>query len=70
MSDSKKVGIAIDSWKLAIFERHLESAGYAFESHPGVAADTLTLIVVTDSVSELRPIVEAANNEAAWGKLR
>jgi hypothetical protein len=36
-------GIAIDRWKLAIFKRHLDGAGYGYTEHPGVTADTMLL---------------------------
>jgi len=28
----KKIGIALDEWKMPIFERHLKQAGYSFEN--------------------------------------
>lgn len=61
-----KAGIAIDAWKLPIFERHLTGAGYSFTSGAGVTADTLMLYVETArGVSELAVVVKAANDEAA-----
>lgn len=65
-----KAGIAIDGWKLPIFQRHLDAAGYQFEQHPGVTADTLTLTVITDSAADLEVVVRAANTEAAETKRR
>ena len=60
-----KAGIAIDAWKLPIFERHLTQAGYAFEQGPGLTADTLLLSVTTDAVYALSVVLRAANTEAA-----
>lgn len=60
-----KAGIAIDNWKLPIFERHLTEAGYSFEQCPGATPDMLFLRVDTISVEELGVVVRAANNEAA-----
>lgn len=59
-----KIGIAIDDWKLSIFERHLAKAGYAFGVHPGLTAGTLLLKIEAPSVDELTPIVRAASAEA------
>lgn len=63
-----KAAVCIDDWKLPIFRRHLTGAGYSFTEHPGVTEDTLTLTVMTNSVLELKPVVEAANAEAKRGK--
>ena len=29
-------GIAIDAWKLTIFKKHLDDAGYEYTEHPGL----------------------------------
>ena len=60
-----KAGIAIDDWKLPIFERHLTEAGYFYEKKTGVTKDTLLLTVETDDLAALEPVVVAANVEAA-----
>lgn len=60
-----KAGIAIDDWKLPIFDRHLSRAGYTYEKHPGLTADTMTLIVLTEDAKALEGVVMAANTEAA-----
>lgn len=60
-----KVGIAIDDWKLPIFERHLLQAGHVYEKRPGVTKDTLLLTVETDDARALETVVRAANAEAA-----
>jgi hypothetical protein len=59
----KNIGVVIDSWKLPIFKKHLEEAGYAFTEHPGLAKETLTLQVQCEWVAELKPIIEAAAKE-------
>lgn len=61
----KVAGVVIDSWKLGIFEKHLKEAKYTYTVHPGIAKDTLTLKVEYEWVSELKPVVEAANKECA-----
>ncbi len=61
-----KAGIVLDDWKLAIFKRHLDAAGYTYEQHPGVTGDTITLTVITDEqAAMLVDVVKAANDEAA-----
>lgn len=60
-----RAGIAIDDWKLSIFERHLVTAGYEFEQGPGLTDKTLTIYVETDDVKALHKVVVAANTEAA-----
>ncbi len=60
-----KAGIVLDAWKLTIFKRQLDQAGYTYEQHPGVLANTITLTVVTDDQAALLVVVKAANDEAA-----
>lgn len=59
----KTAGVVIDEWKLQIFKRHLDGAGCKYTEHPGITQGTLTLIVEYEWVSELKPIIEAANEE-------
>ena len=61
----KKAVVAIDSWKLAIFKKHLDAAGYKYKELPGLTKDTLILQVEYEWVAELKPLVEAANTECA-----
>lgn len=60
-----KAGICLDAWKLPIFERHLQRAGFTYEVGPGVSGDTLTMYVVTDEGRDLVNVVKQANMEAA-----
>lgn len=60
----KKAGIAIDSWKSAIFNRHLSQAGYSYTTGRGVTKDTLLLTVETADLAALEVVVRAANAEA------
>jgi hypothetical protein len=64
-----KVGVVIDSWKLQIFIRHLESAGYSWTQHDGLYPDTLILVVICDSKKDIHKIIKAANDECAEGAL-
>lgn len=56
-------GVVIDDWKLPIFKRHLDAAGYTYTEHPGITRNTLNLMVTCKWVHKLKPIVEAANAE-------
>lgn len=64
-----KAAIAIDDWKMPIFERHLSGAGYVFKKGAGLTSGTLILTVETLSVKELEVVVRAANTEAKKGRL-
>lgn len=58
-----KIGVAIDSWKLDIFKKHL--LNFKYDIHPGITKDTLSLIVITDDKECLLRDVTAANKECA-----
>jgi len=60
-----KAGIAIDDWKLPIFERHLSQAGYAFTNAGPLTTGCLILTVETHNFEALAIVVKAANTEAA-----
>ena len=64
-----KAAIAIDDWKLPIFERHLTVAGYEWEQHPGLTENTLTLTVTTPCLNALVVVVREANTEAATRRM-
>lgn len=59
----KTAGVAIDNWKLPIFKRHLDEAGYAYTEHPGLTKDTMILKVKCEFVSKLQPVIETAQKE-------
>jgi len=61
----QKAGIAIDEWKLPIFKRHLEGAGYSFENAGRFTAGSLMLRVDTTNLEALCEVIKAANAEAA-----
>lgn len=60
-----KVGIAIDDWKLPIFERYLSEGGYAWEQRAGVTDGDLFLFVMARNPEDLAAVVLCANREAA-----
>lgn len=56
-------GVCIDPWKLEIFKKHLDAAGYKYTVHPG---DQVTVLKVeTDYAHKLQPVIEAAQEECA-----
>lgn len=59
----KTAGVAIDAWKLPIFKKHLDAAGYSYTEHPGVTAGTLFLKVKTERIATLQPVIEKAQEE-------
>lgn len=64
------IGIAIDTWKRAIFERRLKSAGFVYDVNPGVTNDTLLITVEAESKDAVLSVVTKANREAAHAKNR
>lgn len=62
------IGVAIDAWKLKIFKKHLDTAGYAYTENKGVTPDTLLLKVVTSNINELGIIITRASEECAKWK--
>ncbi len=64
----KKAGIMIDSWKLPIFKKHLDAAGFEYTECNGLTKDTLLLSVMFDDLDKLRPVVEAAHKECDRAK--
>lgn len=59
----KSAGVAIDTWKLGIFKKHLDRGGFAFTEHPGLTPDAMLLKVETPTIAALQPIIEAAQKE-------
>jgi hypothetical protein len=62
---SKKAATVIDDWKLPIFKKHLDAAGYKYEDPLPFTDGTLVLKVHYEWVSELQPLIEAAQRECA-----
>lgn len=65
---SKKAGVGLDDWKLPIFKKHLDAAGYKYEEPVQFTPGTLILQVHYEWVHELQPIIEAAQRECAEQK--
>ena len=66
--NSKVAGIALDDWKLPIFKKHLDAAGYKYDEPMGFTEGTLVLKVHYEWVHELQAIIEAAQHECAENK--
>lgn len=63
-----KAAVVIDKWKLAIFTRHLRTAGYSYDTAYGPTGNTTTLMVPCESAAKLQPVIEAAQKECAESK--
>ena len=57
----KIAGIVIDAWKLDIFKKHLDKAKRVYTQ--SIGPDTAILKVEYEWVSDLKPIIDAANRE-------
>lgn len=64
----KKAAVVLDDWKLPVFKRHLDAAGYKYDEPLPFTPGTLTLQVYYGWVSKLQPIIAAANRECAERK--
>lgn len=60
-----KAGIAIDPWKIDIFKRHLDKAGFKYEQLANPDPKFTLLTVETDEPLNLQRVVEAAQRECA-----
>lgn len=61
----KTAAVLIDSHKLLVFKKHLDAAGFKYTEQAGPTPDTLLLKVEYEWVSQLQPVIVAANTEAA-----
>lgn len=62
-----KAGVILERWKLPIFKRRLEAAGWTFEQFPGLTPDLATLqVLYTDQPDRdaLQVVLAAAMAEA------
>jgi len=64
----KTAGIVLDDWKLPIFKRCLDKGGFKYLEFNGPTKNCITLKVEFENITELQPIVQAANDEAAQFK--
>lgn len=63
----KKAGVAIDSWKRAVFEKRLKEAGFTWKRGPGLTENTMLLKVdyTDEQFDNLAAVIKAANEECA-----
>lgn len=61
----KTAGVVLDNWKLPVFKRHLDAAGYTYEEPVPFTPDTLILKVPYEWAYKLTPVIEAAQLECA-----
>lgn len=64
------ISIALDLWKLPIYERHLTDAGYACQAGPGLIADDPEHISLRITVFEMDDALAAALQAAAMDAAR
>ena len=65
----KKAGVAVDNWKLPIFEKLLAENGYKYKKYPFVG-DTSILKVKCKSIAKLQPVIEEAQEKCRKSKLQ
>lgn len=58
-----KAGITVDNWKLPVFRRRLDDAGYAYEDGGPLIGDTTLLTVQTDDMLALKKLIEKCQAE-------
>lgn len=58
-----KAVIALDDWKLPIFRKRLEEAGYEYHDAGTFTGDTTILQVETDDLLALKTVIERAQRE-------
>lgn len=63
-----KAGIVLDNWKLPVFRRMLNEAGFSYEDGGAVTHDTTGLIVQTDDIVKLTTVVKKCRDECAANK--
>lgn len=59
-----RAAIALDTWKIGIFDRHLTEAGFTYSVAGKISESITVLHVETENLLGLAPIVKAANAEA------
>jgi hypothetical protein len=61
----KIAAVVLDDWKLSVFKKHLDAAGYRYEEPVQFTEGTLTLKVRYEWAYKLKPVIEAAQSECA-----
>jgi hypothetical protein len=55
----------MDDWKLPVFRKHLDAAGYQYEEPVPFSPGVVILKVRCEWVHKLQPVIEAAQAECA-----
>lgn len=63
------IAICLDRWKLKIFRKTFDEAGYEYKIHKGPGDEVMTLSIKAKTAKEIVPIVEKANDTAARSKM-
>jgi ABC-type transport system substrate-binding protein len=58
-----KAGIAVDNWKLPVFRKRLEEAGYEYTDGGPLTGDTTILTVETSNMLALKTVLEECQAE-------
>ncbi len=58
-----KAGIAVDNWKLPVFRKLLEAAGYAYQDGGPLTGEATLLTVETTDVLALKGVIEKCQAE-------
>ena len=58
----KNIGIAIDAYKLPVFKKHLDKAGFEYETFE-ITKDMILLRVKANFAGDLTKLVESAQRE-------
>ena len=62
-----KAGIAVDNYKLPVFRKRLNEAGYTYEDAGPFTWDTTLLTVETDDMLALKKVLERCQSESRKG---
>lgn len=68
----RKAAIAIDKWKLEIFQKHLDAAKHSYRISRGLSPGTLLILVpyYDNELGDLTALIHAAQKECANDRLR
>ena len=60
-----KAGVVIDDWKLKIFKKIFDDAGFKYTEINGPSNGCITLLVETETIEKLQPFVYEAMQKSA-----
>lgn len=63
-----KAGIAVDDWKLPVFRKRLDAAGYRYEDGGSLIGETTLLTVETNDMLALKKVLEECQAECRKAK--